>query len=200
MSRCVSARIPGRIATAIRDQDARIPGLLSPPCSSRIGPRTAVSTRFGAAPPFVDGAQLEKSPMLLPMRPRLGAAATILETVTVEPAGSDILVSRSAACGGSDTSARVRASRRLEWSRGQANRRSFAPRFFTPGDGWPAGGVACWTVEETRCSARAVLLGGASRFCGTHLVIPDGPELDVVTVLSDSQLALGAGAHHALLQ
>lgn len=65
---------------------------------------------------------------------------------------------------------------------------------------WPAGGVACWTVEETRCSARAVLLGGASRFCGTHLVIPDGPELDVVTVLSDSQLALGAGAHHALLQ
>ena len=64
----------------------------------------------------------------------------------------------------------------------------------------PAGGVACWTVEETRCSARAVLLGGASRFCGTHLVIPDGPELDVVTVLSDSQLALGAGAHHALLQ
>jgi len=131
--------------------------------------------------------------MLLPMRPRRDAAGTILETVTVEPAGSDILVSRPAACGGS-------ASRRLEWSRGQANRRSFAPRSFTPGTGWPVGGVACWTVEETRCSARAVLLGGASRFCGTHLVIPDGPELDVVAVLSDSQLALGAGAHHALLQ
>jgi hypothetical protein len=28
MSRRVSARIPGRIATAIRDQDARVPGLL----------------------------------------------------------------------------------------------------------------------------------------------------------------------------
>jgi hypothetical protein len=41
--------------------------------------------------------------MLLPMRPRLGAAGTILETVTVEPAGSDILVSRSAAYGGSET-------------------------------------------------------------------------------------------------
>jgi hypothetical protein len=47
---------------------------------------------------------------------------------------------------------------------------------------------------------RAVLLGGASRFSGTHLVIPNRSELDVVTVLSDSQLALGAGAHHGLLQ
>jgi hypothetical protein len=49
-------------------------------------------------------------------------------------------------------------------------------------------------------SRRGVLLGGASGFCGTHLVIPDGSELHVVTVLSDSELALGAGAHHALLR
>jgi len=51
----------------------------------------------------------------------------------------------------------------------------------------------------TCCLARAVLLGGASRLSGTHLVIPNRSEFDVVTVLSDSQLALGTGAHRGLL-
>ena len=46
----------------------------------------------------------------------------------------------------------------------------------------------------------AALLGGAARLGGAHLVVPNGPELDVVAVLVNPELALGAGAHPGLLR
>ena len=55
--------------------------------------------------------------MLLPMRRRRGAAGTVLE-----PAGSDILVSRPAACGGSASQSTVIRSAVLH-SRGRLARR-----------------------------------------------------------------------------
>src|SRR6185369_9975349 len=42
-------------------------------------------------------------------------------------------------------------------------------------------------------------LGGARGLVRARLVEPDRAQLEVVAVLSDAQLALGAGTHHALL-
>jgi hypothetical protein len=51
-----------------------------------------------------------------------------------------------------------------------------------------------------RAPESLALLRGATRLGWARLVVPDGPELDVVTVLVNRELALGAGTHPGLLR